>query len=379
MTQKWGVSVPLSTAGPVESDIKNNDRLMGELETEHLWEKPDEAQNRERVLVELTELVKQWLQTISVQKGFSEELASESGGCMFPFGSYRLGVHGPDADIDAVVVAPRHVERDDFFYSKNGVTPFFDILRNSPAVTDLQPVPDAYVPVTKFSYSGIQFDLLFARLAHSRIDPNTFNMLDDKNLSGVDDQTQRSLNGTRVADKILKSVPNVENFRTVLRVVKLWAKKRGLYGNVFGYPGGIAWALLVARVCQLFPNALPSTILGKFFKFWAMWKWPNPVVLDVITDLKFGFKVWDSKTDMRDRRDLAPVITPCYPSMNSTYNICPSTLTTLQDEWKRGQQVCEDILVRGHPWPSLWERSDFLFDVQIIYKSRSRQVLRPIS
>lgn len=358
--QRWGVTNPLSVAGPTENDLKLNAEFMAQLAEEPVYEDTEAAQHRERVLVELTELVGTWLLDVSQKKGFTEEMAIEAGGGMFPFGSYRLGVHGPDADIDAVLVAPRHLEREVFFYGGGSVTPFLDVLKAHEKVTDVQPVPDAYVPVIKFSFAGIQFDLLFARLAFSKIDPVTFNTLEDKNLSGVDEQTQRSLNGTRVADKILKSVPHVENFRTVLRCIKLWAKQRGVYGNVFGFPGGVAWALLVARCCQLYPNAAPATVLAKFFKFWAMWKWPNPVLLDTIVDLKYGFKVWDSKTDLKDRKDISPVITPCYPSMNSTYNISKATVVTLQDEWKRGQLLCENYILPGlKPWKELWRHTDF--------------------
>lgn len=48
-------------------------------------------------------------------RGHSEVAIRNAGGKIFTFGSYRLGVHGPGADLDTLCVVPKHVEREDFF------------------------------------------------------------------------------------------------------------------------------------------------------------------------------------------------------------------------------------------------------------------------
>jgi len=69
---------------------------------------------------------------------------------------------------------------------------------------------------------------------------------------------------------------------------------RGIYGNVFGYPGGIAWAIMVARICQLYPFACGSTILVKFFNLMGKWHWPRPVMLKHIEEVpSLHLKVWN--------------------------------------------------------------------------------------
>ena len=70
---------------------------------------------------------------------------------------------------------------------------------------------------------------------------------------------------------------------------------RGIYSNVLGYLGGVSWAMLVARTCQLYPNAAPSTIVHKFFLVFSQWEWPQPVLLRQPDNVNLGFPVWDPR------------------------------------------------------------------------------------
>jgi poly(A) polymerase len=38
-----------------------------------------------------------------------------------------------------------------------------------------------------------------------------------------------------------------------------------------GFFGGVAWAIVVARVCQMFPNAAAGAIVYKFFVIMNEW------------------------------------------------------------------------------------------------------------
>lgn len=54
------------------------------------------------------------------------------------------------ADIDTLLIAPRHIERTDFF------TSFQDLLLAEKGITNVRAVPDAFVPVIKIEYEGIE-------------------------------------------------------------------------------------------------------------------------------------------------------------------------------------------------------------------------------
>jgi poly(A) polymerase len=87
--------------------------------------------SREVVLGRIAALVKTFVFAVSKQRGMSDAAASSAGGKIFTFGSYRLGVHGPGADIDTLMVVPKHVSRDDFF------NVFEPMLRETQGVTEV--------------------------------------------------------------------------------------------------------------------------------------------------------------------------------------------------------------------------------------------------
>ena len=62
----------------------------------------------------LNNLVKEWIREIGESKNLPQPVIENVGGKIFTFGSYRLGVYAKRTDIDALCVAPSHVDQSDF-------------------------------------------------------------------------------------------------------------------------------------------------------------------------------------------------------------------------------------------------------------------------
>lgn len=304
------------------------------------------------MLGKLDELVNSWIVEVSDEKGFSEEFMQGLRGRVYTFGSYRLGVHGPGSDIDTLCIGPKHCDRSrDFFGS---LCDKLRALEEQGTVKELAPVPDAHVPVMKFVFEGISIDLLYAQLAIPKI-PEDWDINSNLILRNIDEQTIRSLNGCRVTDQMLKLVPDIPTFRLALKFIKLWAETRGVYSNVTGYLGGVNWAILVARICQLYPNASANVVVSRFFRVYSQWRWPNPVMLKEIEDDPMGLQIWDPRKNPRDRGHIMPIITPAYPCMNSSYNVSESTLKVMKEEWNRGDLICQKSGTNDSIWQELLE------------------------
>ncbi|KAI2572711.1 poly(A) polymerase alpha, partial [Homo sapiens] len=158
----YGITSPISLAAPKETDCVLTQKLIETLKPFGVFEEEEELQrsndleylidncfiNRILILGKLNNLVKEWIREISESKNLPQSVIENVGGKIFTFGSYRLGVHTKGADIDALCVAPRHVDRSDFF------TSFYDKLKLQEEVKDLRAVEEAFVPVIKLCFDG---------------------------------------------------------------------------------------------------------------------------------------------------------------------------------------------------------------------------------
>jgi poly(A) polymerase len=322
------------------------------LREEGLYESREEAELREEVLGKLDDIVAEWIKGVAEKHGQSKDDANAK---IFTFGSYRLGVHGPGADIDTLCVGPSYASREEDFFGSEKHT-LQSILGRENGVQSIRAVKNAFVPVIECVFRGISIDLLYAQLAVPFVRTD-LDIGASATLRHCDERSVRSLNGCRVTDTILQEVNNVDAFRVTLRALKLWAQRRGVYSNVTGYLGGVNWAILVAYICKLYPNAAPSVLLSRFFWLFRQWSWPTPIMLRPIEkDSTLNMPVWDPRENPRDRSHLMPIITPAYPCMNSSYNVSESTLQVMTDEFKRGHEMCEDILKSSNlEWSKLFE------------------------
>jgi len=348
----YGMTSAISDALPTDIDIQLTKSLDDALSREKVITTDEDLSQRLEVLSMLNNLAKEWIREVSMERNLPEITAENVGGLVCTFGSYRLGVYHKGADIDAIVIVPRHITRTDYFAT------FYNKLKENPSINNVRAVEEAFVPVIKMIIQGIEIDMLFARLALKEVHEDTDLQQDDL-LRNLNPKCVRSLNGCRVTDSILRLVPNRESFKKTLIAIKLWAKRHRVYSNALGYLGGVSWAMLVARVCQLYPNAAPATLIHKFFLIFSKWQWPQPVLLKPSYFMDLGYPVWDPRVNMADRNHVMPIITPVYPQQNSTFNVSHSTLAIIQDEFKTSLDIMGEILTGESSWSKIFQPSKF--------------------
>lgn len=362
--KQWGLTPAMSRSLPTALDNEKNAELVEELKKENNYEGQEETQKRMKTLKLLSQVNREFIRTVGRRQGLPKSTIDQLGGKIYPYGSYRLGVYGPGSDIDTLAVAPKNVRREDFFEL------FPDLLKQQAgpdAITSLTAVPDAFVPIIKLVLNGIEIDLIFASIASKQTVPNDLELKDNKILDGLDEATIKSVTGPRVTDEILSLVPEAKTFRTALRAVKLWAQRRAIYANIVGFPGGVAWAMLVARVCQMYPKAIGGTLVQKFFFILKAWNWPTPVQLKEIE--KGPQRTWNPAIYPGDKKNLMPIITPAYPSMCATFNVSHSTKTIVVREIDRASKIANDIFDGKAKWSDLFKKHTFFTNDHKYYLS----------
>jgi len=227
--------------------------------------------------------------------GMTEEMIQASKIKIETFGSDRLGTNSPKGDVDLLCIGPRSLSRYDFCHT------ITKCLAECPNAKNICHVSDAYVPLIKCVFQEIEFDILYARLLlPTTLGVDVDMLLHDQILAYMDEKCILSLGGYRVTMMLIKfisalykqsdseirsnftdfnskllssSTSNYLNFDylvstsdmllpSVLEKLKLmdpmkvfqlsiiylkyWAKQRAIYGNKYGFLGGIQLSIMLA-------------------------------------------------------------------------------------------------------------------------------------
>ena len=342
----------ISEDEPTEIELAASKKLIRFLKDKDCFEPPERTALRATVLEELNEIVKEFIKKVCEKLNHPTEIDGVPVRAFIkPFGSYRLGVCSPSSDIDTLCMTPGFVKKTHFF------TILYELLSKNPKVKELMKIEGAFIPIMNMVYDTIEIDISFAPMTGFETIPEDFDFNDDSILEGLDMRTSTAVNGPRTNEMMLKLIPekSLENFRILLRFTRIWTKAKGLYGNVYGYMGGVNCALLCAFICQRYPTASPATLVLMFFNELAEWPWPRPVYINKPNT--GPLESWTQKTG--DFEEAMPVITPSYPCINSMRSTTKSTRSRMVSEFKKGGEVTMSIIAEGKKWAKLFTPSDF--------------------
>lgn len=199
-------------------------------------------------------------------------------------------------------------------------------------------------------------------------------MKEDAILRNCDDKSIMSLNGRRATDAIIDYISinndSLYKFQITLRCIKLWAKNRGIYSNVLGYCGGVAYAILVAYICKHNPDLEVCQLIDTFFRFYRMRQWgtDHPIHLNAIIQAESS-KIpilEDQKSRLiyqkKERADFFPIITPAEPQMNSTGKVTLTTRNIIITELEKGMEITKHMMKKNNnqiTWRRLFKKFPF--------------------
>eukprot|EP01083_Nonionella_stella_P050029 133192_1 len=330
-----------------EHQLNETLRQLQKAKNIKIFESKEMTQKRRHIICEVEKLTTQWIQRcLKKNDSLPQSQIDKSSSYICAFGSYELNVHFESSDIDLLCIGPKYITRDMLF------TEFVTMLETDPRVTDILQLRHAFVPLLKFSFEGIDIDLVYAQwdievidTDHKKEDINVFSSNFVK-----DQDTLFSLNGVRSTQTIKKLIPNKCIFEKTLRIIKFWAQQRAIYSNVMGFLGGISWSIMTALICIQHPKAINCVEIIK--EFFAKYKdYDEYPTSSICLDHALYDKMYDDDKDdeisfndfIEYRRnefaEIMPILTPARPSMNCAYNVIESTKSLIIEELRRGYEI----------------------------------------
>ncbi|EGR30046.1 poly polymerase, putative [Ichthyophthirius multifiliis] len=248
---------------------------------------------------------------------------------LLPFGSFLLGVSFKEGDIDMVCASPQFIKRETHFHED-----LYKIFKANKNIKELKNIIEANIPIISFIYNDQDIDISFAQFKLNILPENIEGEIPEELLEDMTEKDVDSLNGRRCNQSIINSVKDQEKFKNTLKFIKLWAKSKGVYNNMLGFLGGISWAILVAKICQMFPNYEVNQLINEFFYYYTHWDFSQIPIK--IKEYYENTKHKHYNIKKRKESIFMNVMTSCFPEYNSTAHLS-------EFEQSKNKQIMKNI------------------------------------
>ncbi|MCO5969823.1 poly(A) polymerase [Actinoallomurus soli] len=264
-------------------------------------------------------------------------------------GSRRMECAPAGADLDLVAVLPGTPDPADV---RRRVTAAL------PEAAGVRHVTGARVPGLRFRNAGLAVDLMVVAAGDVAPAEAVARRTELGETSAI------ALSAVSDADAVLAAVAGRrDRFSGLARMVKAWARARGLDSAPFGGLPGLAWAILAARTVREAEDLPPGDLLRHFFGTWAAWDWRRPVVLrpephardaSAAEPSASGAPAAESSaSDVAGPDSAVPaavrVMTPTAPVRSCSDQVGPGVRDLLTREFYRAWEVLEEAGAGGDP------------------------------
>uniref|UniRef100_A0A183AWA0 Polynucleotide adenylyltransferase n=1 Tax=Echinostoma caproni TaxID=27848 RepID=A0A183AWA0_9TREM len=161
-----------------------------------------------------------------------------------------LGLGSQSSDMDAVLLVPRFMDRDDYFSS------FLDLLQNHKKISDILAITETLVPLIRMRINGIQVDLSLSIFGSPGIPlALDLDMPPSDLYCNMDSTSIHSLSGAVLAYIFRQYLDQDPNYHWLLRAIRRWIRARNISGYIFGFPPTVSWTVLVIYLCKQITNS----------------------------------------------------------------------------------------------------------------------------
>lgn len=288
--------------------------------------------------VEVRAAAFQLLKDVLLDTSSAEGGQSNTALFLVPVGSYGLSVWTSSSDVDCLCIGP--------FSSSTFFSLATQRLRRAAdkGIRIIRRVKANTGTMLELELGGFKFDLQYAS-AHAVAEhwPAVLGLPASHAVWSLPSSTLSKLKAVRDMDYVRRSVPNMAKFRLAHRLIKSWAKNRGIYTAKYGYLGGIQITVLLARVYKLLARdhaSLPiADVLATCFNHYANFDWKNSVF-----DPFFHKELTYKRTD----REPLAILGYFPPALNTSLAASVPSVRTIAEEFKRADHLLSE---EGMTWP----------------------------